>query len=114
MILETRRLFFSNAALRKAFAWYQRAASQSDLPTGMITAVVPRVGGAVLVTLQQSGTSRLREFLFPPGKTIGVLLYFCRKQRIPIPRDGDKDIAATEDGLALTIRHQLDVHGPAV
>jgi len=32
MIVETRELFFTNSALKKALAWYQKAPNQTDLP----------------------------------------------------------------------------------
>lgn len=111
MIAETRQLVFSNSALRKAFAWYQTA-KQSDLPHGVIASVTPRPDGSVTLMLQQSGASRLREIAFSPSRTMGVLLYFCRKQRIPIPREADKDIDGVDDSLVLTIDNRFHVNGP--
>ena len=103
MIFETRELVFTNSALKKAFAWYAAVPNQGDLPPGAITAVTPRPGGAVTVLVQQSGASKNREVAFSASKTLAVLLYFCRKQRIPIPRDAEKDIAADGDTIFLTI-----------
>lgn len=103
MIFETRQLVFTNSAIKKAFDWYATVPNQSDLPHGLITSVMPKPGGGVTVFVQQSGASRIREVPFAASKTLAVLLYFCRKQRIPIPRDAEKDIAADGDTLVLTI-----------
>ena len=112
MIFETRELVFTNSALKKAFAWYATVPNQGDLPPGAITAVTPRPGGAVTVLVQQSGASRNREVSFTASKTMAVLLYFCRKQRIPIPRDAEKDIAAHGDAISLTISGQTRTVSP--
>lgn len=112
MIFETRHLVFTNTALRQAFAWYQRVPNQSDLPFGTITAVTPRVGGAVRVMVQQSGSSKGREVAFEPSKTLGVLLLFCRRQKVPIPRDAEKDIVPSDDGIMLTIRGKTATTAP--
>lgn len=103
MIFENRELLFSNSALKKAFDWYSKVPNQGDLPPGAITAVNPKPGGAVTVLVQQSGASKNREVAFTSNKTIAVLLYFCRKQRIPIPRDAEKDISSQGDSISLTI-----------
>lgn len=112
MIFETRHLVFSNSALRKAFAWYQKVPNQTDLPYGVITSVTPKAGGGVLVMVQQSGSSKARDVTFQPSKTLGVLLLFCRRQKIPIPRDAEKDIVPSDDGIMLTIRGQTATTAP--
>jgi hypothetical protein len=113
MIFETRQLVFTNTALRNAFAWYQTVPNQTELPHGIITSVIPRAGGGATVYVQQSGASKMREVSFLASKTLAVLLYFCRKQRIPIPRDAGKDIAASDDSIILTIENRLKTSGPA-
>lgn len=112
MIIETRELVFTNTALKQAFAWYAAVPNQGDLPPGAITAVTPKPGGAVSVLVQQIGASRNREVSFTSGRTIAVLLYFCRKQRIPIPRDAGKDIITQGDALCLTISGQTRTTPP--
>jgi len=112
VILETRALVFTNTALKKAFEWYAKVPNQGDLPPGAITAVTPRPGGAVTLLVQQSGASKNREVAFTASKTIAVLLYFCRKQRIPIPRDAEKDIATHGDSINLTISGQTRTVSP--
>lgn len=112
MIFETRHLVFSNSSLKKAFAWYQQAPSQTDLPMGVITAVTPNPGGGATVMVQPSGATKTREVTFLSSKTLGVLLLFCRRQKIPIPRDAEKDISVAEDGLVLIIRGQFTTSAP--
>lgn len=112
MILENRQILFTNKALRHAFAWYQAVPAQTDLPPGAIVAVEPRGGGGAMVSVQAIGAARHRECLFPSSKVIGVLLYFCRRQRIPIPRDGTKELTLAEDGLMMTIDVEIKTAGP--
>jgi len=112
MIVETRELFFTNSALTKAIAWYQKVPNQSDLPLGVVTMVTPKPGGGLVVTLQQSGASKGRDVAFSPSKTLAVLLLFCRRQKIPIPRDGVKDIEMGDDGISLIIRGETLTSAP--
>ncbi len=112
MIFETRELVFTNTALKKAFDWYAKVPNQGDLPPGAITGVIPKPGGAVSVLVQQIGASKNREVPFTASKTMAVLLYFCRKQRIPIPRDAYKDIAANGDAISLTISGETRTASP--
>lgn len=112
MIYEIRELTFTEAALKDAFRWYQAAPNQKDMPHGSIASVIAQPGGGVTVTLQQAGASRMREVTFPSARLLMVLLYFCRKQRIPIPRDGEKTLSADEAGIVLTIGHQFRSTGP--
>lgn len=112
MIVETRELFFTNSALTKAIAWYQKVPNQSDLPLGVVTMVAPKPGGGLVVTLQQSGASKGRDVAFSPSKTLAVLLLFCRRQKIPIPRDGVKDIEMGDDGISLIIRGETLTSAP--
>ncbi|MCW2247414.1 hypothetical protein M2352_003048 [Azospirillum fermentarium] len=113
MIFETRELVFTPTALKKAFEWYATIPNQSDLPHGIITQVIPRQGGGVTVLIQQSGASKLREVAFNASKTLGALLYFCRKQRIPVPRDAEKDIIADGETILIHIHAKTKVTSPS-
>jgi len=112
MIVETRKLFFTNSALHKAIAWYQKVPNQSDLPLGAVTMVTPKPGGGLAVTIQQSGASKGREILFTASKTLGLLLLFCRRQKIPIPRDAAKELDIGGDGIFLVIRGETPTTAP--
>lgn len=112
MIYELRELTFTEAALKDAFRWYQVAPNQKDLPHGVIASVKPQPGGGVMVMLQQAGASKMREVAFPSARVLMVLLYFCRKQKIPIPRESEKTLSADEAGVILTIGYQFRSTGP--
>ncbi|PWC33933.1 hypothetical protein [Azospirillum sp. TSO35-2] len=112
MIVETRELFFSNSALKKAIAWYQKAPNQTDLPLGVVTAVAPKTDGGLSVQIQQSGASKSREVTFTPSKTLALLLLFCRRQKVPIPRDAAKDLETVDDGLILIVRGETATTAP--
>ncbi|MFD1627109.1 hypothetical protein [Azospirillum griseum] len=112
MIVETRELFFSNSALLKAIAWYQKVPHQTDLPLGVVTAVTPKPGGGLVIQIQQSGATKTRDVVFLSSKTLGLLLLFCRRQKIPIPRDASKELDADEEGVSLIIRSETMTSGP--
>lgn len=112
MIFETRELVFTPSALKKAFEWYATIPNQGDLPHGTVVSVIPRQGGGVGVVIQQSGASKLREVAFNASKTLGALLYFCRKQRIPVPRDAEKDIVADGDTILVHISAKTKTTSP--
>jgi hypothetical protein len=113
MIVETRELFFTNSALLKAVAWYQKVPHQTDLPLGVVTMVTPKAGGGLSILIQQSGASKAREVVFLASKTLGLLLLFCRRQKIPIPRDASKDMEAGDDGISLIIRSETMTSAPS-
>lgn len=112
MIIETRELFFTNSALKKALAWYQKVPNQSDLPLGVVTTVTPKPGGGLVVQIQQSGATKSRDILFSASKTLALLLLFCRRQKIPIPRDASKELASADDGIVLTVRGETPTSAP--
>lgn len=112
MILENRQILFTNVALRQAFAWYQVVPNQSDLPPGAISAVTPRNGGGASVSIITSGSSKPREVTFTSSKMMAILLYFCQKQRVPIPRDGDKELTVSDDGLMMTVDYSVKTSAP--
>lgn len=112
MIVETRELYFNNSALKKALAWYQLVPNQSDLPLGIVTMVTPKPGGGLAVLIQQSGASKSREVVFAPSKTLALLLLFCRRQKVPIPRDAAKELEPVEDGLILIVRGETPTTAP--
>jgi hypothetical protein len=107
MIYELRELTFTEAALKDAFRWYQSAPNQKDCPHGAIASVKPQPGGGVMVLLQQAGASKMREVAFTSSRLLMVLLYFCRKQKIPIPREAEKTLSSDEAGIILTIGYQF-------
>lgn len=112
MIHENRQILFTNIALRQAFSWYQNVPNQSDLPPGAIVSVTPRSGGGASVSVIASGNSRPREITFPATKMLAILLYFCQRQRVPIPRDGEKTLEAAEDGLMITVDYTVRTSAP--
>lgn len=112
MIYELRELTFTEAALKDAFRWYQAAPNQKDMPHGAVASVKPQPGGGVVVLLQQAGASKMREVSFASSRLLMVLLYFCRKQRIPIPRESEKTLSADEAGIILTIGYQFRSASP--
>ena len=114
MIYERRRLAFAAEALREVFRCYAEIPKQSDLPMGTITRVTvcPAAPVRVTVLIQQSGASRLREIEIAADKLLVALIYFCRCQRIPLPRNPVKSLSVAEGQIVLDLHMVITPSSP--
>ena len=93
-----RQLVFSESAVLKPFRWYVLAQGQSDLPHGVVSRMsLGENPCRVSVFVQRHGASRFDEIRFSGNKLVGALLYFCKKQKIPVPRDALKTLRVEEN-----------------
>jgi len=108
MIVESRRIVFDGTALRQAVRLYAEAATQGDVPQGVITDVALKEGRApsAIVHIQQSGASQLREAVLNEGKILASLLLLCRSQKIPVPRNAEKTLSVAGNRLVLEILYK--------
>ncbi|MEI6560090.1 MAG: hypothetical protein WCO00_16965 [Rhodospirillaceae bacterium] len=114
MILDNRQLVFSESAVLTAFRWYVQAQGQSDLPQGVVSRIaLTGTPCRVTVFLQRHGASRFDEFPFSGNKLVGALLYFCKKQKVPVPRDAQKTLRVEDDVLVMDITRQIVATPPA-
>ena len=114
MIIDSRQLVLSESAVLKAFRWYVQAQGQSDLPHGVVSRVVLDESPCrVMVFLQRHGASRFDEIPFSGNKLIGAILYFCKKQKIPVPRDALKTLRVEDNFLVMEITRKIPTVSPA-
>ena len=114
MIIDSRQLVFSESAVLKAFRWYVQAQGQSDLPHGVVSRVaLTETPCRVTVFVQRHGASRFDEFPFAGNKLTGIILYFCKKQRVPVPRDALKTLRVEDNFLVMDITRKIPAASPA-
>ena len=114
MIVDSRQLVFSESALVKAFRWYALAQGQSDLPQGVVARVVlTETPCRATVFIQRHGASRFDEVVFSGNKLVGAVLYFCKKQRVPVPRDALKTLRVEDSFLVMDITRKIPTAAPA-
>ena len=114
MIVDSRQLVFSESALLKAFRWYALAQGQSDLPQGVVSRLVlTETPCRVTVFVQRHGASRFDEISFSGNKLVGAILYFCKKQKVPVPRDALKTLRVEDNFLVMDITRKIPAISPA-
>ena len=114
MIIDSRQLVLSESAVLKAFRWYAQAAGQSDIPHGMITRITLSASPCrVTVIVQRPGASRFDEYPISGNKLVGAMLYFCKKQKVPVPRDAIKTLRVEDDFLVMELSREIPAISPA-
>ncbi len=102
---EFRQILFSNKELIDALYEYDRAA-QTKLLQGDILSCTPVQEGKVAVRLQLtdmvSGEAKVASLT--SEMVAAVLLRYCIKHGIPIPRIADKSIQVHDDLISLDVR----------
>lgn len=114
MITESRQIYFNRIALMNACRWYASVPKQTDLPYGMITDVLlnEEVPLSLTVLVEQAGASRIRIVKLPEGKILPIILYVCKKHKVPIPRHAEKSFKIIGDELVLVIHRTLATAAP--
>ncbi len=113
MIIDNRQLVFSETAVLKAFRWYAQATGQNDIPQGVITRVsLTETPCRVTVFVQRHGASRFDEYPFSGNKLVGALLYFCKKQKVPVPRDALKTLRVEDAFLVMELTREIPALSP--
>ena len=114
MIIDSRQLVFSESALLKAFRWYVLAQGQSELPHGVVSRIaLTETPCRVTVFVQRHGASRFDEIPFSGNKLTGAMLYFCKKQGVPVPRDALKTLRVEDNFLIMDITRKISTLSPS-
>jgi len=115
VLTDLRALTFSSMALRQAFELTRQVAPER-IPPGPIASIVLRGSGpdvTAVVLVQQPGATRLREVEVPAIRLAAMLILFCRKLDIPLPRQARKRLAIVHEGgearLSLLMEQSIDV-----
>lgn len=114
MIEERREVRFDKQSLIEACRWFQTLSKQTEIPHGLITDVILSDDDPpeMTVLMNQSGASKMRIINLKPTTLLPLILYFCKKQRIPVPRHSEKSFNADEESLVMILTKEHETRGP--
>lgn len=104
MIVDSRHILFSPEAIREALKTYRTLFPQKQ-PPGLIGPIVIRSETPLVlgVKIQAMGSSVYREIEMEESELAAMLIVYCRKLKIPLPRTGDKSLEVEGDNIALLV-----------
>ncbi len=108
MIVDSRQIQFSAEALKDAVKTYRELFPQKQ-PPGLLGAVMIRGINPISlgVKVQAMGSRVYREIEMAESEVAAMLILYCRKLRIPLPRTADKAIKVQGDNIALIVSKTL-------
>lgn len=110
MIVENRRIIFSPEAVREAVKLYRESFPQKQ-PPGVLGPIILRNQAplALGISVQAVGASNFREIEMAETEIAAMLILYCRRLKIPLPRASSKSMEAQNDSLVLSITKVLPV-----
>lgn len=104
MIVDSRHIMFSPEAIREAVKTY-RALFPAKQPPGLLGPIVVRSAEPLTlgIKVQAMGSSVYREVEMDENEIAAMLIVFCRKLKIPLPRTANKSIELDGDNIALSV-----------
>lgn len=112
MITERRQILFSNESLKEAVK-FAATVMPDKVPHGMIRRVwvgeEPEL--MLFVQVEPLGARKLTEVSFRHTEIAVMLILFCRKLKIPLPRSADKYLEMEGGNLSLVITKQVMADG---
>ena len=110
MITDTRRIQFSPEAIREAVKLYRTLFPQKQ-PPGLLGNIFIRASSPVVlgVTVQATGASTFREIEMGESEVAAMLIIYCRKMRVPLPRTAEKSIVAVGHSLVLEVTKSVPI-----
>ncbi len=101
---EFRRVTFTNNELIEAIHDHNLV-SRDKLPAGMIVTCKPvsEPDVAVRLELVDQGSGEARLAFLSPEVVAAALLRYCKKRRIPMPKQATKSIEIHENGISLNV-----------
>ncbi|MDG5494254.1 hypothetical protein [Niveispirillum sp. BGYR6] len=113
MIVDSRQIQFSAEALKDAVKTYRELFPQKQPPGLLGTVMIRGINPISLgVKVQAMGSRVYREVEMAESEVAAMLILYCRKLRIPLPRTADKAIKVQGDNIALIVSKTLTL--PAV
>ncbi len=109
MVTERRQIIFANQDLIDALVEFDRARSREFVPGKAVVCTVSEDEPVrVILSFADTAGDAQRTFEFDANHLAAVLLCFCIKRRIPIPKHARKVLRASGDGLSLnfTLTHE--------
>jgi hypothetical protein len=108
MITERRQVIFSNEAVKEAVRLFA-SLHPDKMPHGQIRRVwtVSEPELQLVVQVERVGARQLIDLAFTQGEIAAFLILFCRKSKIPLPRNADKFLEIENGCLSLVITKQI-------
>jgi|GEM_PF-2048786 len=105
MIIEKRQFWFTQSSLINALKWYASTPNRKAFPAGTVVDLKitqnPTLELVAIVDGEAGGPRVEISFLEP--EIIAILIYFCKTQKIPIPRQSEKKIVVAHGTLILQV-----------
>lgn len=104
MIKEQRNLIFTNEDIRDAVIQFNRE-KKNFLPAGELASIELGAGERPSLVIRVQVTDRIFQntIELTSEQLAGVLIHFCIRNRIPIPKKARKEIRRLDDGVILRI-----------
>lgn len=104
MIVDSRHIMFSPEAIREALKSF-RELFPTKQPPGLLGPIVIRSADPLVlgVKIQATGSSTYREVEMEESEVAAMLIVFCRKIKIPLPRTANKSIEVEGENIALIV-----------
>jgi hypothetical protein len=114
MIIDSRQIQFSAEAVKEAVKTYRELFPQKQPPGLLGTVSIRGLNPISLgVKVQAVGSRVYREVEMTESEVAAMLILYCRKLKIPLPRSADKAIKVQGDNLSLIVSKTLTVSGPS-
>lgn len=112
MIIDSRQIQFSAEALKEAVKNYRELFPQKQPPGLLGTVAIRGLNPLSLgVRVQAVGSRVYREVEMTESEVAAMLILYCRKLKIPLPRSADKAIKVQGDNLSLIVSKTMIVSG---
>ncbi|MBP7336051.1 hypothetical protein [Niveispirillum sp.] len=104
---------FSPEAIREAVKTF-RELFPTKQPPGLLGPIVIRSADPLVlgVKIQATGSSTYREVEMEESEVAAMLIVFCRKLKIPLPRTANKSIEVEGDNIALIVSKAMMMQRP--
>lgn len=104
MIVDSRHIMFSPEAIREAVKTF-RELFPSKQPPGLLGPIIIRSADPLVlgINIQAMGASNYREVEMEESEVAAMLIVFCRKLKIPLPRTANKSIEVEGENIALIV-----------
>lgn len=113
MIVDSRHIMFSPEAIREAVKTY-RELFPTKQPPGLLGPIVIRGSDPLVlgVKVQAMGSSTYREVEMDENEIAAMLIVFCRKIKIPLPRTANKSFEVDGENIALVVSKAMMMQRP--
>jgi len=110
MIVDSRHILFSPQAVRAALTAYRELFPQKQTP-GILGPIFIRSNSPILlgIKVQAVGASGFREFEMEESEVAAMLIVYCRKMKIPLPRTANKSLEVEGDNIALIVSKAMSL-----